>query len=145
MHVRSVSSSYTSSIRYISLLMDFFCLPLLLSLSNACSLARSLSACLRTTTMKLNFITLGIPIANSLHWEFSFQSIANNLDACRSSTMKCLQFHLFSSWRWNFALTLNRLQCISKGMLKIKKVEEEKGVYVNEYIGCQPLFDEIVE
>lgn len=60
-----------------------------------CSLARSLSACLRTTTMKLNFITLGIPIANSLHWEFSFQSIANNLDACRSSTMKCLQFHLF--------------------------------------------------
>lgn len=94
MHVRSVSSSYTSSIRYISLLMDFFpssAAPFLIYRS----LARSLSACLRTTTMKLNFITLGIPIANSLHWEFSFQSIANNLDACRSSTMKCLQFHLF--------------------------------------------------
>lgn len=58
-------------------------------------LTRSLSSCLRTTTMKLNFITLGIPIANSIHWKFSFQSIENNLDACRSSTMKCLLFHLF--------------------------------------------------
>lgn len=42
--------------------------------------------------MKLNFITLGIPIANSFHWKISFHSMENNLDACRSSTMKCLHF-----------------------------------------------------
>lgn len=67
---------------YISLLMDFFsvfscccccrhrhwCYFLYLSIL----LSLSFSVSLRMTTMKLNFITLGIPTANSFHWKFLF-------------------------------------------------------------------------